>query len=148
MFYGQCNACGERWELGTASTCKCPAPGEWIEMTYQKLMEEVQKRGAFPNNAPPSNKVELLRRAWDFIDTVKQAYPEHWAPEDQEILDGLMRLDLDLAGIKRKWVGLTEEETQILYDRYATYQEYDAWESGWFDFARGIEAKLKEKNNV
>jgi len=24
MFYGQCNKCGERWELGTASTCKCP----------------------------------------------------------------------------------------------------------------------------
>ena len=24
MFYGQCNDCGERWELGTASTCKCP----------------------------------------------------------------------------------------------------------------------------
>jgi hypothetical protein len=23
MFYGQCNTCGERWELGTASTCKC-----------------------------------------------------------------------------------------------------------------------------
>jgi hypothetical protein len=24
MFYGQCNACGERWSLGAASTCKCP----------------------------------------------------------------------------------------------------------------------------
>lgn len=24
MFYGQCWECGERWELGTASTCKCP----------------------------------------------------------------------------------------------------------------------------
>jgi len=24
MFYGQCWTCGERWELGTASTCKCP----------------------------------------------------------------------------------------------------------------------------
>jgi hypothetical protein len=23
MFYGQCNDCGERWELGTARTCKC-----------------------------------------------------------------------------------------------------------------------------
>ena len=47
---------------------------------------------------------------------------------------------------KHEWVELTEEETQTLYDRYATYQEYDAWESGWFDFARAIEAKLKEKN--
>ena len=24
MFYSQCWTCGERWELGTASTCKCP----------------------------------------------------------------------------------------------------------------------------
>jgi len=24
MFYGQCWKCGERWELGTASTCTCP----------------------------------------------------------------------------------------------------------------------------
>jgi hypothetical protein len=24
MFYGQCWKCGERWGLGTASTCKCP----------------------------------------------------------------------------------------------------------------------------
>ncbi len=23
MFYGQCNDCGQRWELGTASTCVC-----------------------------------------------------------------------------------------------------------------------------
>jgi hypothetical protein len=29
MFYGQCNACGERWELGTASTCKCPDLVTW-----------------------------------------------------------------------------------------------------------------------
>jgi hypothetical protein len=48
----------------------------------------------------------------------------------------------------RQWVGLTEEETQTLYDRYATYQEYDAWESGWFDFARGIEVWLREKNGA
>jgi hypothetical protein len=48
----------------------------------------------------------------------------------------------------REWVELTEEETQTLYDRHAVYQEYDAWESGWFDFAKAIEAKLKEKNNV
>jgi len=72
MFYGQCNVCGERWELGTASTCKCPKPD--------------------------------------------------------------------------KWVGLTEEQTQALYDRYAVYQEYGAEDSGWFDFARAIEAWLREKN--
>jgi hypothetical protein len=29
MFYGQCNDCGERWELGTVSTCKCPDLVTW-----------------------------------------------------------------------------------------------------------------------
>jgi hypothetical protein len=47
----------------------------------------------------------------------------------------------------REWVGLTEEETQTLYDRYAVYQEYGAEDSGWFDFARAIEAWLREKNH-
>ncbi len=46
----------------------------------------------------------------------------------------------------RQWIGLTEEETQTLYDRYAVYQEYGAEDSGWFDFARAIEAWLREKN--
>ena len=34
MFYGQCWKCGERWELGTASTCKCPEETtiEWTEV--------------------------------------------------------------------------------------------------------------------
>lgn len=29
MFYGQCNKCGERWSLGTASTCTCPDLVTW-----------------------------------------------------------------------------------------------------------------------
>jgi hypothetical protein len=29
MFYGQCNKCGERWGLGTVSTCKCPDLVTW-----------------------------------------------------------------------------------------------------------------------
>lgn len=33
MFYGQCWKCGERWGLGTASTCKCPEETtiDWTE---------------------------------------------------------------------------------------------------------------------
>lgn len=37
MFYGQCNACGERWELGTASTCKCPQPDTWVGLTEEEM---------------------------------------------------------------------------------------------------------------
>jgi hypothetical protein len=47
----------------------------------------------------------------------------------------------------RAWVGLTDEEWEPLYDRHAKYQEEGASVSGWGEFARAIEAKLKEKNN-
>jgi hypothetical protein len=47
---------------------------------------------------------------------------------------------------KSQWVGLTDDEQTTLYDRWAVYQEYGPEESGWFDFARAIEARLKEKN--
>ena len=40
MFYGQCWKCGERWELGTASTCKCPEETT-IEWTEAKLPSPV-----------------------------------------------------------------------------------------------------------
>lgn len=53
---------------------------------------------------------------------------------------------VETARAQKEWVGLTEEETQSLYDRYAVYQEYGAEDSGWFDFARAIEAWLREKN--
>ena len=47
---------------------------------------------------------------------------------------------------ERPWVGLTDEEWEPLYDRHAKYQEEGAFVSGWGEFARAIEAKLKEKN--
>ena len=39
MFYGQCNACGERWGLGTASTCTCPQPDRWVGLTEEEIDE-------------------------------------------------------------------------------------------------------------
>ena len=40
MFYGQCYKCGERWELGTASTCICKpeqTQREWVELTANEI---------------------------------------------------------------------------------------------------------------
>ena len=42
----------------------------------------------------------------------------------------------------RTWVGLTDEEWNAIYYKFA---EHSAPVSGW-DFAKAIEAKLKEKN--
>jgi hypothetical protein len=39
MFYGQCDRCGERWELGTASTCTCVTKREWQGLTDEEIME-------------------------------------------------------------------------------------------------------------
>lgn len=47
---------------------------------------------------------------------------------------------------QRKWVGLTEDDVQELYERFAMYQEESAFLSGWYDFAAALEARLKEKN--
>lgn len=48
MFYGQCWKCGERWELGTASTCKCPEETT-IEWTEAKLPSPVLTLDTKPN---------------------------------------------------------------------------------------------------
>ena len=47
---------------------------------------------------------------------------------------------------QRTWVGLTDVEWEAMYDKFAKYQEYGAFASGWDKFTRAIEAKLKEKN--
>lgn len=59
---------------------------------------------------------QLLRRAWDALDTFKQAYPENWHEDDQQVLDDLIKADLDLSGVKREWVGLDLAEMDAIID--------------------------------
>lgn len=80
--------------------------------------------------------IDLLRRAWDALDSFKQAYPENWHEDDEQVMVDLMRADLKLSGVKLKWVGLTDEEISELIR--ATHNTGS--------FVRAIEAKLKEKN--
>lgn len=37
---------------------------------------------------------QLLRRAWDALDSFKQAYPENWSDEDEQVLKDLMAADV------------------------------------------------------
>ena len=48
--------------------------------------------------------------------------------------------------LPKPWVGLTDAEWESMYGKFAKYQEYGSHVSGWGDFARAIEAKLREKN--
>jgi hypothetical protein len=53
MFYGQCWKCGERWGLGTASTCKCPEEKPqrtWVGLTADEYAELAEEYGPFPIN--------------------------------------------------------------------------------------------------
>jgi hypothetical protein len=47
---------------------------------------------------------------------------------------------------RREWRGLTEDELTALGIIHSRYQEESLETGGWFDFARAIEAALKEKN--
>jgi len=85
--------------------------------------------------------IDLLRRAWDALDSFKQAYPENWHEDDEQVMVDLMRADLKLSGVKLKWVGLTDEDIKPFCD--ANHIIFGAYT---IDFVRAIEAKLKEKN--
>ena len=41
MFYSQCNNCNERWELGTASTCKC-LDEEPVKFTFKEINDSTE----------------------------------------------------------------------------------------------------------
>ena len=82
---------------------------------------------------------ELLRRAWDALDSFKQAYPENWHDEDEQVLQDLMRADMKMSGVKIKWVGLTDKEVEEL----AVYPMNPT-----ADLVRAIEKLLKDKNYV
>jgi len=89
--------------------------------------------------------IDLLRRAWDALDTFKQAHPENWHDEDEQVLKDLIRADLSLSGVKLKWVDLTDKEIDAIYLQH--HNQYDECESPNWGYERAIEAKLKEKNN-
>lgn len=83
---------------------------------------------------------ELLSRAWNALDTFKQAYPENWHEEDEQVLKDLIREDLKLSGVKLKWVGLTDDEIDELSRSMVKGDKSVNW------LCQAIEAKLKEQN--
>ncbi len=96
MFYSQCNDCNQRWELGTASTCKCP--------------DEEPVKFAFKEN---NDSTEVLRVTLEgeFI----------WHPDaDNLIAEGDFSQSPALPHIlralrkQRTWVGLTDEEIRSI----------------------------------
>jgi hypothetical protein len=85
---------------------------------------------------------QLLRRAWDALDSFKQAYPENWHEDDEQVMTDLMKADLKLSDVKLKWVGLTQTE---VVDLLCEYNKLTG-NVGWQQLIYMTEAKLKEKN--
>ena len=87
--------------------------------------------------------VDLLRRAWDTLDAFKQAYPENWHDDDQQVMDDLLKADLDLSGVKREWINLTYLEIDQIY---CDSHDDDGRPLSVKKYERALEAKLREKN--
>lgn len=67
MFYGQCNDCGERWGLGTASTCKCSDESEPYKFTdtHTEVLR-LSKNGIWANpDTPADDAAKLVLAAID-----------------------------------------------------------------------------------
>ena len=91
--------------------------------------------------------IDLLRRAWDSLDSFKQTYPENWHEDDEQVMVDLMRADMKLSGVQRTWVGLTDEEFEKMLDD-AKFTRSDLLMIGACvdKIVDLVEAKLKEKN--
>lgn len=92
--------------------------------------------------------INLLRRAWDALDSFKQTYPENWNEDDERILTDLMRLDLKLSereayrSKEREWQDLSEAEINMILGSDIRLEH-----SGELRFIRAVEAALKAKNS-
>ena len=73
---------------------------------------------------------DLLRRAWDALDAFKQAYPENWHDEDEQVLKDLMSADFTA----QQPEPLAEEKVIALLPDAVRLPQ------GWRNFARAIEA--------
>ena len=93
--------------------------------------------------------IDLLRRAWEALASFKQAYPENWNEDDEQVMKDLMRADLQLSGVKLKWQGLTADEIWACNVAPAGHHvecHICVAHQNVLDFAEAIEAKLREKN--
>ena len=120
-----------------------------------KFCEEIgDLRGPYPfvnETSIVSDSRKVLKALRQAIEQAEKQEPVAW------IVDGEIKVRLDMAGKlyysetnvytsppKREWVGLTDEDIDLYaFDIGVTDNKAPAW---LVTYARGIEAKLKEKN--
>ena len=121
---------------------------ELNQANLEKVLNEIVESGkdirAYPRHSPyssPALDKDFPRYA---SPAEEKAYEEGYVAGNQAAVESRVTKFMD--SYTRVWVGLTDEEWEPLYDKFAKHQEYGAFVSGWGDFAKAIEAKLKEKN--
>jgi hypothetical protein len=65
---------------------------------------------------------------------------------EEKHFDQLQPLYTTPPAAQRQWVGLKPGEAEAFYNQFAKYQQEGPVLSGWFQFTKAIEAKLKELN--
>lgn len=77
---------------------------------------------------------ELIRRAWDLLDSFKQAYPENWHEEDEQVMKGLLEMDVNHRHEHNPWKNVAlrvgEELSSVGPDGY-----YDMHPGVWLNWA-------------
>ena len=168
MFYGQCNDCGERWELGTAPTCKCPVealakPDFWEGYVPEPVKPATEESSATQAQQALDKKAENARELGLDYEPAQQE-PAGWRPAtfhrdnltfnpglpDEQTVKfwKLQGVEIEYCytspPASKPWVGLTDDEViNVIPDDDTPMSLGEAFSK----FAELIEAKLKEKNN-
>ena len=146
MFYMQCNECNERWELGTAITCKC---SEKEPLEYSNAVEGWVKISELREHFDSVGCGTIYKTSGEGRVALCVAQPEQepvgWA--EHGVINWLADKQFNHTSFlydtppQRTWVGLTDEEIQT---EWVLTPQNDKAEGIWF--GRRMEAKLKEKN--
>ncbi len=122
---------------------------EAMQMSLDAL-ESLQAWPETPENFKRFRAIEALRTALAQPDVPETAFgetePVAWVSHNAGLYHGkpdesLNPLPLYLAPPRREWVGLTDDEYELMAEKRVTNYFFNT-----LDYAHDIEAKLKEKN--
>ena len=123
---------------------------EVMQMALDAL-ESLQAWPETPENFKRFRAIEALRARLAQPDVPETAFgetePVAWVSHNAGLYHGkpdesLNPLPLYLAPPRREWVGLTDDEYELMAEKRVTNYFFNT-----LDYAHDIEAKLKEKNN-
>jgi hypothetical protein len=112
----------------------------WIDGAYQAITAIKQARSAPVQSAERGEPVAwaVSGKITDWSKDFSAYQTKHYTRPVYTLPGGRQSEDC-LTAAQRQWVGLTDEDISAAYEQMPDYEMYD-------EFARAIEAKLKEKN--